>query len=84
MSTANFEIFYYVDEKGIAPVREYLSGLPEGQRAKIYAFINFLSEEGHRVRRPFADYLGDQTGLYELRPSPRGSSISSVTRIRSF
>ena len=40
------------------------------EKAKAFAFINFLSEVGYKVRRPFADYLGDQTGLYELRPKP--------------
>ena len=70
MPESNFEVYYYVDEKGMAPVRDYLFGLPEGQRAKVFAFVNFLSEEGYKVRRPFADYLGDQTGLYELRPKP--------------
>ena len=67
---SNFGIYYYVDEKGTAPVREYILHLPEGQRVKAFSFINFLSDEGYKVRRPFADYLGDQTGLYELRPKP--------------
>ena len=66
----NFEIYYYVDEKGTAPVREYILNLPEGQRVKAFSFIHFLSDQGYKVRRPFADYLGDQTGLYELRPKP--------------
>ncbi len=70
MADPNFEIYYYVDEEGIVPVREYLLGLPEGQRSKAFAFINFLSEAGYNIRRPFGDYLGDQTGLYELRPKP--------------
>jgi phage-related protein len=45
-------------------------GLPEGQKAKAFAFINFLAEVGFNIRRPFGDYLGDQSGLYELRPKP--------------
>lgn len=70
MAEQNFEIYYYVDEKGVAQVREYLLGLPEGQKAKAFAFINYLSEVGYNIRRPFGDYLGDQTSLYELRPKP--------------
>ena len=70
MTRSDFEIYYYIDENGIAPVRGYLLGLPEGQKAKAFAFINFLSEVGYNIRRPFGDYLGDQTGLYELRPKP--------------
>lgn len=68
MAEPNFDIYYYVNENRVAPVREYLLRLSEGQKAKAFAFINFLSEAGYKVRRPFADYLGDRTGIYELRP----------------
>ena len=62
------EVCYYVDERGIAPVRDYVLGLEEKQKAKVMAYIKFLSENGPGMRRPFADYLGDKTGIYELRP----------------
>lgn len=64
----NFEVLYFVNEKGEAPVREYLLALHSAERAKVYAFLKHLSEAGYKMRRPFADYLGDKTGLYELRP----------------
>lgn len=64
----NFEVLYFVDEKGNAPVRDYLLALPSVERAKIYAYLKQLSEIGYKMRRPFTDYLGNKTGLYELRP----------------
>ncbi len=64
----NFGVFYFVDERGRAPVQDYLKALPDGERAKAYAFLKHLSETGYQMRRPFADSLGGKTGLYELRP----------------
>ena len=64
----NFEVLYFVDEKGAVPVREYIQDLPEHEKAKVYAYLKHLSDVGHQMRRPFADYLGNKTGLYELRP----------------
>ena len=64
----NFEVLYFVDEKGNAPVRGYLKALPSPEKAKVYAYLKHLSDAGYNMRRPFADYMGDKTGLYELRP----------------
>lgn len=64
----NFEILYFVDDKGEAPVQEYIKKLPENERVKVFAYLKHLSDMGYQMRRPFADYLGDKTGLYELRP----------------
>ena len=64
----NFEVLYFVDEKGNTPVRECIKALPIPEKAKVYAYLKHLSDAGYQMRRPFADYLGDKTGLYELRP----------------
>ncbi len=64
----SFGIYYYVDEKNHAPVKQYLTKLPIHERAEVYAYLKHLSEAGYKIRRPFADYLGGKTGLYELRP----------------
>ena len=64
----NFEVLYFVDEKGNAPVREYIKALATPERAKVHAYLKHLSDAGYKMRRPFADYMGDKTGLYELRP----------------
>lgn len=64
----SFDILYFVDEKGRAPVQDYIRAQPLPERAKIFAYLKHLSEVGYKMRRPFADYLGEKTGLYELRP----------------
>jgi len=64
----SFEILYFVDEKDNAPVRDYLKRLPTNEKSKVYAYLKHLSDVGYKMRRPFADYLGEKTGLYELRP----------------
>ena len=64
----NFEVLYFVEEKEKVPVQAYIKRLPERERAKVYAYLKHLSEVGFQMRRPFADYLGAKTGLYELRP----------------
>ena len=40
--------------------------LPKKERAKISSYLMELKRQGHNLRRPMADYLGD--GIYELRP----------------
>ncbi len=59
-------IYFFVDEKGNSPVREFIEKLPDKEQAKIAAYVSELKIQGHNLRRPLADYLGD--GIYELRP----------------
>lgn len=59
-------IYYFVDEKGNNPVRGFIAGLPIKERAKVFAYIQELQNQGHNLRRPMADYLSN--GIYELRP----------------
>jgi len=67
---SEYSVHYYRDEKQGYPVREYLDKLPKAEKAKAFAYIDFLRESGVQMRRPMADYLGGKTGLYELRPKP--------------
>ena len=60
------KIYFFIDEKGRNPVKDFLLDLPVKERAKISAYIIELKQQGHNLRRPMADYLGD--GIYELRP----------------
>lgn len=62
------QINYFKNEKGVEPVREYIKDLVLEDKAKVFAFLKHLSEYGPQVRRPMADYMGNKTGLYELRP----------------
>jgi phage-related protein len=46
--------------------REFVDKLPLKEQAEVFAYINELKQQGHNLRRPLADYLGN--GIYELRP----------------
>ncbi len=59
-------IYYFVDEKGNNPVKEFIKLLPIKERAKVFAYLVELKNQGHNLHRPMADYLRD--GIYELRP----------------
>jgi len=59
-------IYYFVDERGDNPARDFIESLPLKERAKVFAYINELKRQGNNLRRPMADYL--EGGIYELRP----------------
>lgn len=59
-------IYYFLDERGANPVKEFIKALSQDERAKVFAYIAELKDKGHNLRRPLADYLGQ--GIYELRP----------------
>lgn len=62
------KVVFYQDGAGCSPVLDWLSELRHDNRrayAKCLAKLRLLSEAGHELRRPAADYLRD--GLYELR-----------------
>lgn len=60
------DIYYFVDQRGDKPVKEFVASLPVKEQAKVFAYFNELIRQGYNLRRPMADYLGD--GIYELRP----------------
>ena len=59
-------IYYFIDERGDNPVKEFIKSLSIDERAKVFAYISELKRQGNNLRRPLADYLGH--GIYELRP----------------
>jgi hypothetical protein len=62
------EVIFYRDERGRAPVVEWLGELRRQDKkvyAKCAARIRVLAQLGHELRRPMADYLRD--GIHELR-----------------
>ena len=59
-------IYYFVDEHGESPVKDFIKSLPVKERAKVFAYITELKKQGNNLCRPMADYLED--GIYELRP----------------
>ena len=57
--------------QGRRPVGEFLDCLSKGAKAKVYAALEMLAQEGHRLRMPKSRSLGE--GLLELRvPHPEG------------
>jgi phage-related protein len=63
-------IVIYCEEDGTAPFIQWLVDLPNRAQDKVRIRMRRLSELGHELRRPEADYLRD--GIYELRASVRG------------
>jgi phage-related protein len=61
---------YYPEERGDVPLLVWLAALPSRVRVKCLVRLQRLSEHGHELRRPEADYLRD--GIYELRASFQG------------
>lgn len=59
-------IYYFSNERGESPVKEFIKSLPIKERAKVFAYIGELKKQGNNLRRPMADYLG--AGIYEIRP----------------
>lgn len=59
-------IWYFADDRGNSPVKDFIDGLPLEDQAKVFAYIEELRKQGHNLRRPLADYVQD--GIYELRP----------------
>lgn len=65
-------VFYTAD--GIqAPVLDWIHTLTRKAQDKCTAWLELLSERGHELRRPYADYL--DKGIYELRIITGGSQI---------
>lgn len=63
---ASKSVVYYPDARGEAPALKYLLALEPDEQQKTLAYISYLEEQGERLRRPIAEYLGDK--IYELRP----------------
>ncbi len=59
-------IYYFLDQRGNNPVKDFIKSLPVNERAKVFTYIGELKKQGSNLRRPIADYLGQ--GIYELRP----------------
>ena len=58
-------VVFFADDRGRAPVMDWLDGVPTKVQDKCMVKIDRLIECGHELRRPEADILRD--GIYELR-----------------
>ena len=59
-------IYSFTDKKGNSPIEDAINKLTDRERSKVKAYIQILKSFGHNIRRPIADYLGEE--IYELRP----------------
>jgi len=59
------KVILYQERDGTVPLLRWLDSVPEKVRDKCRIALERLSELGHELRRPEADYLRD--GIYELR-----------------
>lgn len=60
-----YKIVFYKTSKGKTPLWEFLKKVDSKANAKIQKHIMLLSQEGPKLKRPYADYLKE--GIYELR-----------------
>ena len=58
-------IVFFRDSDGSTPFLDWFDHLSEMAKVRCRARIELLADQGHRLRRPAADYLRD--GIYELR-----------------
>ena len=59
-------VYYYVDARSNKPIVEFIESLSFDDQTKVLAYIRGLRSQGNNLRRPMADYLGND--IYELRP----------------
>src|SRR5712671_4298244 len=60
-----WQVEFFTDERGEAPVEEYLTGLPVQHRAKMLALIKMLEQEGPNLPFPYSSQVRGR--LRELR-----------------
>src|SRR6266851_9002929 len=61
----SWRVDFFLDERGRAPVEEYLTGLPLEHRAKLMALIKMLEQEGPNLPFPYSSQV--RAKLRELR-----------------
>ena len=49
-----WQVDFFADERGHAPVEEYLTSLPVPHRAKVLALIKMLEREGPNLPFPYS------------------------------
>ena len=64
------EVVLFAEAAGTCPLLNWLDRLPPRVQDKCIVRVERLSEMGHELRRPEADFLRD--GIYELRVGYQG------------
>lgn len=61
-----FEIRFFANNRGDEPVKDYLVGIAEKERATVAALIQHLSHTG-KLEHPHGKRLSGHKSLYEIR-----------------
>jgi phage-related protein len=64
------KVVLYRDDDGSVPLLEWFASLSAKAKAKCLVRVERLKDLGHELKRPEADYLGED--IYELRASLQG------------
>ena len=72
---SEYEIVFYMNDKGEMPVVEFLDSLDDKMRAKMLLSIRIIKENGPMIRLPYSEELED--GIFELR-AKSGTNISRI------
>ena len=70
-----FEVEFFEQADGTAPVEAFLLSQDIKMRAKLYHMIELLEEYGNALREPYSKCLED--GIFELR-AKQGSDITRI------
>ena len=62
---AKAEVVIYQEQKGQAPLLDWLDSLPSRVQDKCIVKVELLAEYGHELKRPHCEYL--RNDIYELR-----------------
>ncbi|MCL2549055.1 MAG: type II toxin-antitoxin system RelE/ParE family toxin [Symbiobacteriaceae bacterium] len=62
-----YQVVYYQRANGDCPVEDYLLSIDTKLSAKVYRFLELISEFGSELREPYSKHLDD--GIFELRVS---------------
>lgn len=76
----NWQIEFYLDEKGFSPVKEYVKNLSAADRNKVFYTINLLKSTGIYLREPHSKKLEPENNLFELR----SQFLNNIQRIIYF
>lgn len=61
----DYKVYYFINEKGDEPVREYIEALSEKEQVKIFSFVNLLKEKGGYLDEPYSRHITGK--IRELR-----------------
>ncbi|HXK50709.1 MAG TPA: type II toxin-antitoxin system RelE/ParE family toxin [Clostridiales bacterium] len=68
-----WKVIFFSNSSAGSEVLEYIYSLKENSRAKVFSWLNKLSELGPNLPRPYSDIITD--GIHELRIKLKGDQV---------